>query len=144
MTEGPQHPQKPDALPAFLPPPLSVFRALISVAGANVRALRPFTSPGFKPGLRCNEELGTPENLKWFSPPQLFGEAWPVQMKAGQGHRESYVQGEVPKAGQRTSAAGGDAWMFTQPVPGCVWFFALVPQGPGCTCCICTELSAVA
>lgn len=29
---------------------------------------------------------------------------------------DTYVQGEVLKAGQRSSAAGGDAWMFTQPV----------------------------
>lgn len=51
------------------------------MAGANACAI-PFTSPGFKPGLRCNEDLGTPGNLKLFSVLQFSGEARLVQIKA--------------------------------------------------------------
>lgn len=51
------------------------------------------------------------------------------------------MQGEVPEAGRNLSAAGGDAWMFSQLVLGCVLLFALVPQESGCSRYICTERS---
>lgn len=131
----------------FLPPPLRVFRALIHVAGVDARAIRPFMSPGFKPGLKRDEDLGTPDNLKWFFTPATFSENIdPFKSRQHTGTEGSELRAGRSAKGrtENLSAAGGDAWMFAQPVPGCVLLFALVPQGSGCTCYICTQLSAVA
>lgn len=100
------------------------FRALIPVAGTNVCALHPFMSPGSEPGLRCNEELRTPGNLKrcFYHLHNFLGKLgrfYEGRRRAQRG--ESCVQGKVQKAGWRSSAAGGERSVFTQAVPGCVW-----------------------
>lgn len=45
-------------------PPMSIFKALTQVAVTDAHAVSPFMSPGFKPGLRHNEELGTADNWR--------------------------------------------------------------------------------
>lgn len=55
---------KAKCLAYFVSPPMRIFKALIQVAVTDAHAVSPFMSPGFKPGLRHNEELGTADNWR--------------------------------------------------------------------------------